>query len=175
MSVDVKNFIAWIRTFLDDVYALKGSAGGITLNDVYPVGAIYMSMNANMPTSIANLGTWEKIEGKVLLASGEIPIPWLENQRLLLVAGDTGGEFWHQLTVDEMPSHNHTQAQHRHSEYWLGRTGSGSGSGVANTSNSSTTTRYTSYEAPTINNTGGGQAHNNMPPYLVVNAWKRTA
>ena len=49
MSVDVKNFIAWIRTFLDDVYALKGSAGGITLNDVYPVGAIYMSMNANMP------------------------------------------------------------------------------------------------------------------------------
>lgn len=27
----------------------------------------------------------------------------------------------------------------------------------------------------TVNNTGNGQAHNNMPPYLAVNMWRRTA
>ena len=26
-----------------------------------------------------------------------------------------------------------------------------------------------------MNTTGGSQAHNNMPPYLTVNIWKRTA
>ena len=93
------------------------------LSTLYPVGSIYMSMNANMPTAIANLGTWTKIQGKVLLASGEIPIPWLENQRLLLVAGDTGGEFWHQLTIDEMPSHTHEQDPHYHKMYGKYRTG----------------------------------------------------
>jgi microcystin-dependent protein len=27
----------------------------------------------------------------------------------------------------------------------------------------------------TVANSGGGQAHDNMPPYLAVNMWRRTA
>ena len=146
------------------------------LSTLYPIGSIYMSMNANMPTAIANLGTWTKIEGKVLLSSGEIPIPWLENQLLVRAAGDTGGEFWHQLTVDEMPSHTHEQDPHYHKMYGKYRKDSGSQTAFANSGNNNEAVdRYTEEKTATNQYTGGDKYHNNMPPYLTVNMWQRTA
>lgn len=63
---------------------------------VYPVGAIYISVTDVNPGSLIG-GTWERIQEKFLLScSSNYP------------AGSTGGEFSHTLTVDEIPSHNHT-------------------------------------------------------------------
>lgn len=120
------------------------------VNLLVPVGVILTFASNINPNNIYAGTTWEKIEGKFLLGSS--------NDYAL---GDTGGEATHTLTVDEMPSHNHGLK---------GYTSFGQGTGSS----------FKLYGADgsanyTTNNTGGGQAHNNMPPYEVVNYWKRTA
>lgn len=135
------------------VYTALGSHSTLSsalLDLVYPVDAIYMSVNSTSPASFLG-GTWVQLKDKFLLGAGDT-----------YSNGATGGEATHTLTVDEMPSHNHGIKL-------AGGSQSG-GSGFVNW----TTGTYQDYQY-TINNTGGGQAHNNMPPYLVVYMWKRTA
>lgn len=114
---------------------------------VYPVGAIYVSVAGTNPSTLFG-GTWVQIKDRFLLAAGSS-----------YDAGSTGGEATHTLTIDEMPSHNH--------EYYYPGFNTGTDwygqNGVAN-GNASVTEK-----------TGGGKAHNNMPPYLAVYVWKRTA
>ena len=160
MSSDVGGFINWLRSWFDDIYSLKGQES-IGFNDVYPVGSIYMSVN-NVNPSILFGGNWEQIKDKFLLANGDT-----------YVNGAMGGEETHTLTTNEMPSHNHTQAQHRHKQNNKYSNGTGSASAYVYSSNRTAVDHYTDYQTPYINPAGGGQAHNNMPPYLVVNVWKR--
>ena len=151
-----------------DIYAGCGTEGGdgfkvATFDEVYPVGSIYMSVNDTNP-SILFGGTWEQIKDKFLLSAGDS-----------YAAGSTGGEEKHTLTVSEMPSHTHVQNQHRHSMGAIWSDGTGSDSRYVMESKRGTQTRYTAYSTPTNQNTGGGGAHNNMPPYLTVYMWQRTA
>ena len=139
-------------------------SGGLSFDDVYPVGSIYMSVNNTNPSVLFG-GTWEQLKDKFLLASGDT-----------YTTGNTGGEATHTLTTNEMPSHTHIQNAHSHTIGSLARypvNGNGVasvGDGYGNTNN-----YKTGNTTATNQNEGGGQAHNNMPPYLVVNVWKRTA
>ena len=102
-------------------------------------------------------GEWEQIEDRFLLACGT-------NHN----NGETGGEENHTLTENEMPTHSHSIGKGG-ALHLLNNSATASGSGhVTNWSNHYNTQLDT-------NDTGGGQAHNNMPPYLTVNVWKRTA
>lgn len=72
------------------------------------------------------------------------------------VIGTTGGEATHTLITEEMPSHTHTiKKQVDNNSGTSISVGSGSSSLFYQTTNSVTT-----------NSTGGGQPHNNMPPYI---------
>ena len=62
----------------------------------YPVGTIFMSVNSTNPEEIFG-GTWEKINGKFLFAEDSTHL-----------AGTTGGESSHVLSVNELPSHSHS-------------------------------------------------------------------
>lgn len=126
----------------------RASSGGVSALDIYPVGSIYMSANSTSPATLFG-GTWEQIQDTFLLSAGST-----------YTAGDTGGEATHTLTVDEIPSHTHT-----YFEIDI-NAGQGRQANWGNDIYGRTTN---------TGSTGGGQAHNNMPPYLVVYMWKRTA
>jgi len=125
---------------------------------IYPVGSIYMSVNSTNPQTLFG-GTWEQIKDKFLLSAGDS-----------YSAGATGGEATHVLTTYEMPRHTHDQYN------WLfnGATATGTHYGFGWQENTGTMINMNSNWA--YNGlTGDGAAHNNMPPYLAVYVWKRTA
>ena len=137
-------------------------------NELYPVGSIYMSTENTSPASMFG-GTWEQILGKFLLSSDDVLTYDDAGNGTITTAGTyhagaTGGEATHTLTIDEMPSHTHEQ---RASVKKDNSTTYNAPPEVAKSGWWEEIKDGTTYE------TGGGQAHNNMPPYLAVYCWKR--
>lgn len=127
--------------------------GEMDFNTIYPVGSIYMSVNSTSPATLFG-GTWEQIKDTFLLSAGDT-----------YSAGATGGEASHTLTVSEMPSHNHNitiRAGAGAANYYSAPPSASQGGEAVTRTN-------------VIQETGGGTAHNNMPPYMAVYMWKRTA
>lgn len=119
---------------------------------IYPVGSIYQSTKSTSPAFIIG-GAWKQITEKFLFAAGEN-----------YACGQTGGEEEHTLSIEEMPRHFHKP----------------SNKNFATTANATATAPSwgTSYRATSAGKTdyeGGGQSHNNMPPYYVIYIWERTA
>lgn len=115
----------------------------------WPVGSIYMSMIATSPATLFG-GTWVRMENRFLLGAGSG-----------YVAGATGGEAEHTLTENEMPSHYHLLAMNQagESEYW----------------GPMCSAMQDGYMVNMTKPAGGDQPHNNMPPYIAVYMWRRTA
>jgi hypothetical protein len=119
------------------------------LNCFMPVGYILTLYSQADPNTMYPGTTWVRMANTFLWgcdADGDI--------------GITGGEKTHTLTANEIPAHTHgsvysgnTSGTKTHA--WLASGGSSMGYGTVST--------------------GGGQAHNNMPPYTQVAIWRRTA
>ena len=136
------------KTNASDTYATKTElANAANFDKIYPVGSIYMSMNSTNPSLLFG-GTWELLKDRFLLGAGGT-----------YGVGATGGEATHKLTIKEMPSHRHHMKIAGGGNLYEGVT---IGPGAYNPNED------TSEE-------GDDQPHNNMPPYLAVYMWKRTA
>ena len=153
--------VAWDARFQGDVQvdgALQ--VGGKSLLDmVYPVGSIYLSVSGTDPQTLFG-GTWARLEDVFLLAAGAKH-----------AAGSTGGEESHILTEPEIAPHKHAMAYGPESS--ASSTGFPYGIAAGSATNSAGGRGYAS-NLGTFS-AGGGQPHNNMPPYLAVYTWKRTA
>ena len=119
---------------------------------IYPVGSIYYTNNANFSPSVSFNGTWEQIKDVFLLAAGDT-----------YVGGTNGGEATHTLTYNEMPQHSHTLYNENASGWTLSKASLKTGTNKGYSGNIQ------------IEDAGGNQAHNNMPPYIVVYVWKRVS
>ena len=135
--------------------------GLVNSKPVTHVGQIILSTTLNTADKVKNIygGTWQAFgAGRVLVGAGS-------NGGRNFTAGSTGGEYEHTLTVNEMPSHNHSSRMHNTSGTGINylnvqETDPGLGLTVGN-------------EITTA--AGGGRSHNNMQPYVVVYMWRRVA
>lgn len=143
------------------------------INIMYPVGSIYMSVNSVNPSTLFG-GTWERIQDRFLLCAGNS-----------YSAGSTGG------TADAtLVSHTHRPVVegssatygfpvYRH-ESAVGRmkvTAGSSGNRYAYGGKAGAISADDSGLAWSagLNTVGESETGKNMPPYLAVYVWKRTA
>lgn len=144
------------------------------INSVIPSGVILLwsGSTSNIPTG------W-------VLCDGQNSTPDLRD-RFVVGAGSTyavdatGGAASVTLTSDQMPSHNHTATStstvtdpgHSHTYRLINPSGgSGSSSRYGNDATGTTSTSTTGISvstSTTIGSTGGGQSHENRPPYYAL-------
>ena len=143
-----------------------GSGGGVTVDSIYPVGSIYMSVNPTSPGILIG-GTWERIQDKFLLAAGTT-----------YSAGASGGAATVTLTEEQLPSVSGTfDIRHWGPGDMIGNcSGKFSSSSNSGAQMTGTTPNSTTEAGQRITyKFGSGSAHENMPPYLAVYVWQRTA
>lgn len=135
-----------------------GSGGYVSAMDVlrgiYPVGAVYISYNSTSPASLFG-GSWTPITGR---------FPYFN------AGTSTGGSNTHTLSKNEIPSHVHDSPRPQTVNSY---NNGGSVYGSALTGAWAIGGQYGGILY--TGGTGGGAAHNNMPAYQTLYAWRRTA
>lgn len=138
-----------------DTGDLTNNAGYLKATDVYPVGSIVTFYDTADHSNFLGL-TW------VRFAAGRMVVGYNSSDTDFNTIGKTGGEKTHTLTIDEMPKHSHYYK-------WLG--GGGTESGIDESNGNKKWWGNNLYSS----DTGGNQAHNNLPPYITAALWRRTA
>lgn len=163
------------------------------LDLVYPIGSIYQSMVNTSPADFIG-GTWTAITGTFLYAADST------HTVTSSAITATGGSETVTLTEAQIPAHNHGEKQLNgavatnnlairyngaNASLWASYEGIISSDGNSGSDKHYvSSTKIESYSGidkikinatHTHNSVGQNQAHNNMPPYMPVYAWKRTA
>ena len=183
--------VNWPVKFNSSLSAGESTLGDTTVNGsdvitkanfldiMFPVGSMVIRYDHTSPAELFG-GTWTR----VIHSTGAGT--FLYGSTAAAVIGECGGEAEVTLTVDQMPSHKHSLLRPR----WFG---------IENGSDTSYSTYFSknsiygpgttavnayktieSYDSPSsvsngIFKTGGGGSHNNIPPFIKVSIWRRTA
>jgi len=162
----------------------QGPPGDIS--GAWPVGSVFLSVVSTNPATLLGFGTW------AAFAAGRMLVGLDGGDTDFDTAEEVGGAKTVTLTEAQLPAHTHVQNAHTHGLTDPGHVhsvnegqtdGDGSlfdkssaaDSSPAVATNSATTGVTVNNATATNQNTGGGEAHLNLPPYIVVYMWKRTA
>ena len=177
--------MAYVSTYTgaqSDTYITKTQL----VNLLYPVGSIYISLNSTSPETLFG-GTWQALQGRFLIGC----------DTGAFAAGVTGGADESALTATAIPSHTHEVVNYNASSSidnpcFVVLQSDGNLVNYKGTPTSATAVWYSgtsgasagSYRSIYIGGpdnylpaAGGGATtyHNNIPPFIWVNMWKRTA
>lgn len=128
------------------------------IDAIYPVGSIYMSVNNVNPSELLG-GTW------VAWGAGRVPVGVDPSDKAFNTVEKKSGEQVHVLTQSELPPTLSFKTDSIGFQVY--GEGTNQGEEVATAFGSNTTL--------TLINIGGGNAHNNLQPYITCYMWKRTA
>lgn len=176
-----------LQVYDDNLYnASTHKLSSALLNAIYPVGALYLSMNATSPATLFG-GTWKQLTADAYL------------KIVTTGASDTAqGQTDHKIPVSAMPSHTHTESSWGGTNKFRLDANLNSGNATCvvrqaegsqaftesnNRTHGDSANRSSSNAADvfglnlahthTINSTGGGAAY--YPGYIGVYVWYRTA
>lgn len=124
-------------------------------------GAVLFSFNPDFSPAARYGGSWENITGRFLIGAGGS-----------YELGSTGGEANVTLTVEQMPSHSHIRDIENNI---LTPNPPATGTGAWTPCSLNLGNVPNDNHQVETRNTGGGQSHNNMPPYIACNIWRRVA
>ncbi len=144
---------------------------------IYPVGSIYLSDNATNPSSKFG-GTWVQLKDHFLYAGSSFS------------SGNGTGTATnsHTLTIDQIPSHNHSGSTNKGKTDFMRIVGAVGTSEASNHMPGYTSGAYKDVGLGELNfpgsnhwhdfdtnNTGGGKGHSHNIPYQSIYVWRRTA
>lgn len=162
----------FINTRLEEILLAKDK-------QKYPIGVLEFNVSGVNPLDYLKFGTWE------LWGQGRVPVCIDLSQTEFNEVEKIGGEKAHTLSISEIPSHNHTAnstGAHTHNVKALSGSTSGSGSCLESYGSGAPKTRTINGAAlsagahtHTISNTGEGNEHNNLQPYITCYIWKRVS
>lgn len=150
------------------------------LNKLYPVGAVYITYNNNNPGNFLG-GTWVQFgQGRTLVGEGTGNDG---STSMSFTSNSSGGEYFHALTKDEMPSHNHVLALCFNADNLGEHVSVGPWSTAVTTMHKNSHDELSLYQVKKSNpysgmstyENGGNQKHNNISPYITVFFWKRVS
>lgn len=128
--------------------------------EAFPVGSVFVSAVATDPATLLGYGTWAAIgAGRCIVGQD----PGDQDFDTLL---ETGGSKTVTLDVSQIPAHDHVQRRHATATGSLNGWTTATDTSSSNPQNAGTLTTAQS---------GGGQAHPNVQPYIVLKLWQRTA
>lgn len=145
---------------INDLRNELGSSSALVKNiflRMHPVGHIMLTTSSTNPQSIWG-GTWQA------WGTGRVPVGIDTSQTEFNTLQKTGGSKTHTLTEAQIPSHSHSLND------MISYVGNQSGA-------SKYTVGYGGSEFRNLytNSKGGGQAHNNLQPYITCYMWRRTS
>lgn len=172
-SMVVNKFKTVLRSIVNTDTTLQEIIINTVLEANYPPHTILITADNNNPGDRLP-GVWRSVYAGKFLVGFDPNDPDFDSTSV------NNGEKSVKLNVTEMPAHKHdvTGGSHSHTYQYAERARfqeDGNGSYHHSVSDYSSRNTSATSHTHTVSNVGGGQPHNNLPPYQVVYFWERIA